>query len=54
MEARLMPTRLTAIAVWLLSGLALTAAAELSEGCTTPSGTIYIVHLESEAYIACF
>jgi len=51
LEARIMPTRLTAIGVWLLSWLALTAAAELSEGCTTPSGTIYIVHLEGEACI---
>ncbi len=46
-----MPTRLTAIGVCLLTLLALTAAAELGEGCITPSGTIYIVHLEGEACI---
>jgi len=51
LEARIMPTRLTAIGVCLLTLLALTAAAELGEGCITPSGTIYIVHLEGEACI---
>ena len=48
-EARIMHTRLTAIAVWLLSWLAITAAAELSAECTTPNATIYTVHLEGEA-----
>jgi len=53
-EARIMPTRLTAIAVGLLSWLALTTAtAEPGEECTTPNGTIYIVHREGEVCSAC-
>ncbi|DBA87134.1 TPA: hypothetical protein ACH3X2_005239 [Trebouxia sp. C0005] len=41
-----MKIRLTAIAVWLLSWLVFTVAAELSDECTTPNATIYTIHLE--------
>lgn len=44
-----MKIRLTAIAVWLLSWLVFTVAAELSDECTTPNATIYTIHLEGEA-----
>ncbi|DBA75299.1 TPA: hypothetical protein ACH3X1_010577 [Trebouxia sp. C0004] len=43
-----MQTRLTAIASWLLSWLAITAAAELNDGCPAPGGTNYTVHLEDD------